>query len=316
MTPFVFLVGCARSGTTLLQRLVDAHPRIAITPELHWITDYFREPKWLSPEGQVTAEQVAGMTEQKRFRQFEFTREAFQGLLGSGEPVSCPDFLERIFALYGQNKGKRLVGNKTPAYVRRIPTLHGLWPEAKFIHLIRDGRDVCLSVLNWNHAFKTAGRYSTWAEDPVVTTALWWERKVRLGRQAGQSLPAALYYEIRYEELVARPAEVCTQLCDFLGVAYDDAMLRFHEGRTRNEPGLDAKKAWRPITPGLRDWRTQLSPQDVERFEAAVGELLNELGYSRAFPRPSPECQEQTARWREAFTQELHARQEVLPERW
>src|SRR5258708_340871 len=61
MNPFVFIVGCARSGTTLLQRIVDSHPQIAITPEMHWITDYFRERKWLAPEGRVTAAQVASM---------------------------------------------------------------------------------------------------------------------------------------------------------------------------------------------------------------------------------------------------------------
>jgi hypothetical protein len=170
--------------------------------------------------------------------------------------------------------------------------------------------------LNWNHAYKTAGRYRTWAEDPVTTTALWWERKVRLGRQARQALSPALYYEIRYEDLVAFPADVCARLCNFLGVPYDEAMLRFHEGRTRHEPGLDAKKAWRPITPGLRDWRTQMPPEDAERFEAVAGELLDELGYARAFPRLSPECRARIARLREAFVQELHARQEVLPLRW
>jgi hypothetical protein len=283
---------------------------------MHWITDHFRDRKWLGPEGRVTPEQVASMVEQKRFRQFDFSREAFQGLLGSGEPLSYRAFLESIFALYGKNKGKRLVGNKTPAYVRRIPTLHSLWPEAKFVHLIRDGRDVCLSVLNWNHAYKTAGRYSAWAEDPVVTTALWWERKVCLGRQGGQPLGRGLYYEMRYEDLVSHPENTCASLCDFFGVSYDAAMLRFHQGRTRNEPGLDAKKAWLPITPGLRNWRTQLPPEDVERFEAAAGELLNVLGYPRAFPNPSLECLEQSAKLREAFTRELDSGEEVLPERW
>ncbi len=177
MNPYVFIVGCARSGTTLLQRIVDAHPDIAITPEMHWITDYFREPKWLWTDGRVTAEQVASMIQQKRFRQFAFSREEFQGLLESGEPMPYIDFLNGIFALYGETKKKVLVGNKTPNFVRRIPTLHDLWPEAKFVHLIRDGRDVCLSVLNWNHAYRTAGRYTTWSEDPVSTTALWWKRR-------------------------------------------------------------------------------------------------------------------------------------------
>ena len=62
--------------------------------------------------------------------------------------------------------GKRLVGDKTPAYVRSIPTLHDLWPEAKFVHIVRDGRDVALSAVNWDRAYKLANRYSTWTEAP------------------------------------------------------------------------------------------------------------------------------------------------------
>jgi sulfotransferase family protein len=316
MNPFVFIVGCARSGTTLLQRIVHAHPQLAITPEMHWITDYFRAGKWLSPDGRVTAEQVASMMEQKRFRQFDFSREAFAGLLPNGEPQPYVNFLNGLFALYGKIKGKKLVGNKTPAYVRRIAALHAIWPEARFVHLIRDGRDVCLSVLHWDHAYRTAGRYTTWADDPVTTTALWWLRKVQLGRQGGRALSPNLYYEIFYENLVAHPEDECRKLCEFLGLPYDDAMLRFHEGRTRHEPGLDAKKAWLPITPGLRDWRTQMPPQDVERFEAIAGDLLAELGYPRQYSSPSQTHLHQAASVRERFIRDLREREEVLPECW
>jgi hypothetical protein len=317
MSPFVFIVGCARSGTTLLERLVNAHSQIALTPEMHWITDYFRQGKWMGSEGRVQPEQVASMMQnQKRFQQFDFTPEEFESLLGSGESVPYLEFLNRLFALYGKKKRKPLVGNKTPAYVRRIATLHNLWPEAKFVHIIRDGRDVCLSVLNWYHADRTAGRYSTWAEDRVSTTALWWKRKVRLGRQGTKALPPERYYEIPYDNLVNRPAEECAKLCEFLGVPFEEKMLRFHEGRTRNKPGLDAKKAWLPVTPGLRDWRSQMSPEDVERFEAAAGDLLEELGYRRAFPHPSAEVAKQVSRIRELFTQQLQCQQDVLPERW
>jgi len=313
MEPFVFLLGCARSGTTLLERVVDAHPRIAITPELHWMTDRFRNGKWMAPEGLVTAELVADLAGHKRFRQLGFSRQEFDGLLEAGEPVAHTTFLNRLFDLYSRKKGKSLVGNKTPAFVQRVTALHDLWPRARIVHLIRDGRDVCLSVLNWNHAYKSAGRYSTWSEDPVVTTALWWERKVRLGREAGQELRPGLYYEMRYEDLVSNPGETCARLCEFLGVPFDEAMLRFHEGRTRTEPGLDAKNAWRPITPGLRNWRTQMLPDDVERFEAAAGGLLTELGYPRAFTSPSRERQEQTAKVRKALASELRFRDEVMP---
>ena len=309
--PHVFIVGCARSGTTLLHRIVDAHPQIAITPEMHWISHYFKNQNRL-----VTPELVSELTEHKRFAQFEIPREEFEGLLGSGEPVPYPTFLNRVFGLYGKIKNKPLVGNKTSGYVRRIPTLHALWPEAKFVHIIRDGRDVCLSVLHWNKAERTAGRYASWEEDPVSTTALWWERKVRKGREDGAALGPGLYHETLYEDLVDNPERECKRLCEFLGVPYDDAMLRFHEGRERVEPGRGAKSAWLRVTSGLRDWRTQMCAGDVERFEAAVGDLLEELGYERAVPNPSSEALEQAARIREAFTREALARGDRPPGSW
>jgi Sulfotransferase family len=300
--PYLFIVGCARSGTTLVHRIVDAHPEIAITPEMHWITRHFK-----SRNGLVASELVSELTGHKRFAQFEIPREQFEGLLGSGEAVPYPTFLRRVFGLYGKIKNKPLVGNKTPAYVRRIPTLHALWPEAKFVHIIRDGRDVCLSVLNWKKAERTAGRYASWEEDPVSTTALWWERKVRKAREDGAALGPGLYQETLYEDLVEDPERECKRLCEFLGVPYDDAMIRFHEGRERVEPGRGAKSAWLRVTSGLRDWRTEMCTGDVERFEAAAGDLLEELGYERAVPNPSSEALEQAARIREAFTREALA---------
>jgi hypothetical protein len=300
--PYLFIVGCARSGTTLVHRIVDAHPEIAITPEMHWITRQFK-----SRNGLVTPKLVSELTGHKRFAQFEIPQEQFEGLLGSGEAIPYPTFLNRVFGLYGKIKNKPLVGNKTPAYVRRVPTFHALWPEAKFVHIIRDGRDVCMSILEWKKGERTAGRYASWEEDPVSTTALWWERKVRKAREDGAALGPGLYHETLYEDLVDDPQRECKRLCEFLGVPYDDAMIRFHEGRERVEPGRGAKSAWLRVTSGLRDWRTEMCTGDVERFEAAAGDLLEELGYERAVPNPSSEALEQAARIREAFTREALA---------
>ena len=93
-------------------------------------------------------------------------------------------------------------------------------------------------------------------------------------------------------------------------------MLRFHEGRTRTDPGLDAKASWAPITAGLRDWRCQMSAEDIERFEAASGDLLDELGYPRGAPRPRPETQEHATRMHDLLTHAARGRKRVLPERW
>jgi Sulfotransferase family len=312
--PYLFIVGCARSGTTLVHRIVDAHPEIAITPEMHWITRQFKSRNRL-----VTPEVVSELSRHKRFAQFEIPHEQFEGLLVSGEALPYPAFLNRVFGLYAKIKNKPLVGNKTPAYVRSIATLHALWPEAKFVHIIRDGRDVCLSVLNWKKGERTAGRYASWEEDPVSTTALWWERKVRKAREDGAALGPGLYHEMHYEALVEDPERECKRLCEFLGVRYEEAMIRFAEGKTRTDlPNArrTPKKAWLPITSGMRNWRTEMPVKDVERFEAAAGDLLQELGYERTVPNPSSEALEQAAKIREAFTRQPLARGDRTPGTW
>ncbi len=303
--PYVFIVGCPRSGTTLLGRMVNAHPQIAITSESHWIPRLFEERKELTPQGLVTSQLIPRLLEDPRFTRWQVDREKLEALLATSQPVAYQHFVANIFDLYGQRTGKALVGNKTPWFVRRLLLLHALWPTARFVHLIRDGRDVCLSMTNWlgthqNHP----GVFSTWRNDSVFTAALWWELHVRLGREAGNLLGPELYYEVRYESMVANPEEDCAALCTFLGLPYDHAMLRFHEGRTKTDPGLDAKHAWLPITPGLRNWRSQMPTEDVERFEAAAGGLLDELGYPRAVPRCRPENLNRASRIRYLLAQD------------
>jgi hypothetical protein len=316
VNPYVFIVGCPRSGTTLLQRMVDAHPEVAITRQSRFIPNYYEKRKGLTPEGYVTAEVVDRLIEKRRFKNLEIGREGLESLAGSGEQVPFESFVTGIFDHYGAARGKGLVGDKTPRYVRSIPTLHELWPETKFVHLIRDGRDVCLSMMNWKKADSSAGQFSAWKEDRVSTGALWWELNVRLGRQDGGSLAPKLYHEVRYEELVSEPEATCETLCSFLGLPYDDAMLKFHEGREKSDPDLDAKRGWRPVTTGLRTWESEMPPEEVERFEVAAGDLLDELRYPRAVPHPSLRTIEKVSRLRSSFTEDLRCQGHRLPERW
>jgi len=305
--PYFFIVGSPRSGTTLLKRIVDAHPDIAIPPESHWIPRWYEERKGLTPEGFITAGLISSLLAYPKFKRLGFSGEEVNALTKSGEPVLYSTFVTGIFNLYGKAQGKLLVGDKTPSYARRIRTLHALWPRARFVHLIRDGRDVCLSYVNWKK-FKKRATLPTCNDHPVITTALWWECHVRLAQEAGNMLGPALYHEIRYESLVANPAEECKALCAFLGVPYADAMLRFYEGRRRTDPGLDAKRAWLPITPGLRDWKTQMPAEEIEQFEAAAGDLLDELGYPRAVRRLESEAEKHASTIRDLFAQVIGSR--------
>ncbi|HET7479282.1 MAG TPA: sulfotransferase [Rubrobacteraceae bacterium] len=315
MNPFVFIVGCPRSGTTLLRRMIDAHSEVAIIDETRWIAAFFERRNGLTSEGMVTPKLIDELLEYDRFAKLEIGRKELENLLRDGPPISYPDFVAGIFDLYGRRRSKYLVGDKTPRYARRIPELHALWPHAKFVHIIRDGRDVALSVLNWKKADRALGRFSTWGRDSLTTVALWWELHLLLARETGSSLSPELYYEMQYEALISDTTNECKKLCKFLKIPYQDAMLRFHEGRERTDPGLDAKKAWRPVTAGLRDWKTQMSDADMERFEAVAGSLLEELGYYLA-SRPGTASLEHAAEIRHSFIKDLASRSHALPENW
>jgi hypothetical protein len=313
MNPYVFLVGCPRSGTTLLRRIGDAHPQLAVVHQTRWIPRTFEFRRGLTPEGFITPKLLERMRDPRRLRRLEIEEDDLERLFGNRARVPFASFVTALFDLYGERQGKPLVGDKSPGYVRYLAMLHELWPEAKFVHIIRDGRDVCLSALDWG---KGVTSFSTLAEDPFTTAGVWWEWYVRLGREGGRLLEPGLYHELHYESLVADPERESAKLCEFLGIPYDASMLRFHEGRTSSRPGLSTKAAWLPVTGGLRDWRTTMDADAVLRFEAAAGDLLEELGYPRATSSVPKAALERAAWIRERFAEQSRARQRPLPLAW
>src|SRR5262249_34311542 len=189
-------------------------------------------------EGSVTPEMVAKWLERKLLEPFEIEGEEILAL--PDQSMTYKMFLPRLFDLCGRTQGKQHVGSLTPAYVRRIGALHTVWPWAKFVHIIRDGREVCLSALSRTPP-ALEERSAVWAEARVSASALRWERDVRLGQESGRELGQELYHEVRYEALIAQPEQECDKLCAFLDVPYEPEMLRIHTERNEADPAMDAK---------------------------------------------------------------------------
>jgi hypothetical protein len=317
VNPYVFVVGAARSGTTLLQRMLDAHPQLAVVNETYWVPRKFRERNGLTREGVVTPALLPKLLASPKFSYMGVSEEDLVGLLSEFESVRYDRFVARIFDLYAARRGKQFAGDKTPGYVRRIRQIHDVWPRARFVHIIRDARDVCLSMLDWSMGERTAGQDGTWDMDPAISTALYWRYSVTVGREDARAvLGPRLYHEVHYDDLVSSPERELRQICKFLWLPYAEEMTRFYEGRTRRESGLDSKEQWLPPTAGLRDWRTQLPTTDVERIEAAAGDLLHSLGYATRFDRCTPATRARVAEVRETFTRHLVARGRALPQDW
>ena len=174
-----------------------------------------------------------------------------------------------------------------------IDRLAALFPEAVFIHLVRDGRDVACSFLELG-----------WA-DSIEEAALHWRRRVTAGRRAGHKLPAGRYVEMRYEDLVEQPEPALRRLCDAVDLPFDESMVDPSAGaadllRTTAHPEYHRHLAL-PPTAGLRDWRRQLDDGQLDRFELLAGSTLEAFGYERVARSPSAAARRdaaaQWARW-------------------
>jgi hypothetical protein len=133
----------------------------------------------------------------------------------------------------------------------------------------------------------------------VLDASIQWRERVERGRTAGRRLGPERYREVRYERLVEEPEPLLRELAEFLGLAFDPAMLSHHERAgdriAGGAKGIHRRAAEAP-TSGIRDWRAQMAGADLEAVEAAVGDLLTELGYERAVPEPSSEAHRQVRR--------------------
>jgi hypothetical protein len=295
--PYVFVVGCSRSGTTMLRRMLDSHPQLAVVDETHFIP----KPIQHLPVGAdvpLTPELVEWVRTYKRTYKLRLPDAVFYE--AAEECTSYAEFVSVLYSAFARGLGKSFAGEKTPHYVQHLSLLHALFPWARTVHLIRDGRDVALSTVQWVSGGRGPSKHDLWADEPIGVCALWWRGRVSSGRQQGAQLGPPHYREVRYEALVADPAEELRELAAFLDLPDAPEMATYYVGRTRQTPGLSAKKAWLPPTRGLRDWRTQMSPRDTALFEALAGDLLAELGYARgvdAFPAEVSETAERCREW-------------------
>jgi hypothetical protein len=149
---------------------------------------------------------------------------------------------------------------------------HRLFPDARYVHLIRDGRDTAVSFLSMPPGIVTR----TWAHPRTPGEfACQWRTEVEAARKLG-ARAGGRYLETRYEDIVADPERELRRICTHAGLEYDPAMLDYDVDVSAKPHQQSLRKA---PTPGLRDWRTELSAVQVASFEEVAGDLLRELGY-------------------------------------
>jgi hypothetical protein len=269
---FPVFVGSGRSGTTLLRTIFDAHPDLAMAHEPQFTGTVARKQKTLNRGGFDLGRFVETIYKNSNYRRMNLSRDDVEAALSADPPDNLPDAVRAVFSLWAQGQGKPLYGDKTPGYIIQIPQLARLFPEARFVNVIRDGRNVALSYLE-----------RPWGPSTIAEGALYWRSRVSRGRRAGKELGPTRYAEVRYEDLVADTEAEVRRICAFLDLSWKPEMLRYHESADRFVAGSHEPDAFRnvarPPTQGTRDWSEAMTDSEIAVFEAIAGDLLRDLGY-------------------------------------
>jgi hypothetical protein len=286
--PMPIIVGSPRSGTTLLRFMLDSHPELTIPPETGFLA---LAPKLRGSGDKLRKTFFRALIDYPQpipaWPDFEIPEDAFWATLTEIVPFTVPAGFRAFYRLYAARFGKSRWGDKTPLYCLELDAIRRVLPEARFIHIIRDGRDTALSLRRmW---------FSPGWE--IETQAAYWRKCVLTARRAG--LGRADYLEIRYEDLILSTRAVLERICAFVGLSYDDAMLNYHmraperlrehKGRTRpdgttlltQEQRLSQQKRTTepPDSACVFAWKQSMSTEERERFQLIAGDLLKDLGY-------------------------------------
>ena len=272
----------------MLRLMLDAHSELAIPPETGFL---------------IVAEKLTGKGDRLREKflhaitnypeslpcwpDFDISKEDFQAALAAIEPFNVADGYRAFYRIYAERRGKSRWGDKTPIYCRHLDAIRRVLPEARFIHIIRDGRDAAMSL---RRMWFSPG----W---DIETQASYWRDCVLAARRAG--VGHSDYLEVRYEDLVLNTRETLEQICGHIDLPFEEPMLTYyeqapdrlkeHKGRstpdgkiflTQEQRLAQQQRTTQPPDPScVFAWKQTMDADELNKFRRIAGDLLQELGY-------------------------------------
>ena len=267
----IIIGGCGRSGSTLFRLMIDSHPDICIGPESSLFPSNL-ENDWLGRPTGIPNWSTLSTKFDIEIQQIQRLRKELQ---------SQSEFIEKFFMIYTQKMAKKIWGDKSPRNIRVISYIFKHFPRARFIHMIRDGRDVVCSLRTHPKYKKINDELVELAtRNPIDLCIKRWVDDVNMGL-AWRGDPR--YFEVRYEDLVHDPETTLRHVCSFLGVTFDAQMLEHHKvkgGSRDHSKFIQNQDAMSQINfNSLQRWQKELTEDEKDLFKKEGGDLLIKLGY-------------------------------------
>lgn len=270
----IFVVGAPRSGTTLLQLILNAHPDVAIHGEIHFF-DAILQLKAEIPafEDQENLrsffEQLGRANALRYIPGFEQRLMTVQKRLEQSASPSYELFFRLLMEVFAEESGAGRCGEKTPQNIRYLPELVEVFPRAKIVHIVRDPRDVVASLLTM-----------PWAPDSVLLNSLKWKIDMLYMRDFLQT--GGMVHEFHYEDLVAEPEPTLHALCHFIGIDWHPAMLEFNRSadtQIQDEPWKSGTRRELNAS-AVAGWKKKLGPSEARVIQIFSSPFLEHYGYT------------------------------------
>ena len=304
----IIVLGCTRSGTTILQVMLHSHPRIAIPPENRFVLPTYRQRLRFGDLQERDNRRALArfiVRRSRRFRDFGLDRRQTVRQIVEGPPT-VGSAIGIVLRAYAERFERARWGDKRPAYHHRIGVIMRLFPDAQVIHVIRDPRDCLVSIK----------QVSWWKRDSYHALS-GWAQAIDHAEEAERRWPGVVT-RVHYERLVADPETELRALCAALGEDYDPAMA---EPERVALVAVPERKHWHsntrlsPTTRSIGRWRKELEPWEVALCETVLGKRMTNLGYELSGRgRPAPRHLARYAQTHAA--RKLFRRKRLLQDRW
>lgn len=284
--PFVFIIGRPRSGTTMLRSMLDAHPNVRIPLESAFIKNLFPKygklKKWSKP---LILKFFSELINQPQFNLWTIDNDFLkQQLLGMPEDSTFQDVCKIIYSnavSFFKKEELKILADKNPPYTLSIPLLLKIFPEARFIYIVRDYRDNILSMKNvdfekpWTSSLAFRWKY--------------YNKKFLKAYNKNNSR----FHIIKYEDLVSEPRNYLTGLCTFLGIEYTEEMIHYNHIKDQALKIYPQelinryhKSLFEPISPGkVGLWKNKMTTNEVMKCDLIVGNYAEKMDYERVYKK-------------------------------
>ncbi|MBM4256138.1 MAG: sulfotransferase [Deltaproteobacteria bacterium] len=268
----LFIGGCERSGTTLLGAMLGSHREYLCVPEMQFKFDICRLAAADHEDAVDASALLRAVGQRSSFRIWELGLD--EPMLPQ-QPMTCRELMEWLVQLYGKKVNKptpRFWVDHTPKNIRYARTLFQCFPDAKMLHIVRDGRAVEASVLPLD-----------WGPNTIENAARFWAECLAYGFAAEIRWPRQVI-RVRYEDLVRDPHHTLQSVCTALAIPFDPIMSEVRGFQvppyTANQHSLTGH---RPNPTRVNSWERNLSSRQIEIFESLTTDLLTILGYEPRF---------------------------------